>query len=403
MKKTYLLALAVAAASMALGSCRGNDNSELAHHHHHGEEHAGHDHDDHNEHEDHDGHHHDEEEAEEHGGDVIVLEPAQAERFGVAVTEATLAPFAGSIKVSGTVALATDGAAVVTAPTSGTVMFARGINVGSEVRAGAAVASVRGGSVSGANYDQVASAELESAREQYERYRSLYDKRMVTRTQLDNAKAAYDRAKAAYSSSAASGTATSPISGMITALDVASGQYVEAGQPIASVARSDAMTLTADVPARYASRVAGVTDARIVDPATGLSFLVSETGGRRLNTSAAGGTRGYVPVVFSMPARTQLVPGTAVTVYLRGNGAVLEQLTVPLTALYEQQGEYCVFVRLDEDCYRRVPVTVGESDGSSVVILSGLEPGDNVVYSGVTAVRLAGASGAIPAGHTHSH
>lgn len=401
MKKTYLLALAVAAASMALGSCRGNDNSELAHHHHEGEEHAGHDHEGHDEVAEHEGHHNEGE--NKHDADVIVLEPAQAERFGVATAEAKMRPFAGSIKVSGSVNLSADGSAVVTAPTAGTVTFARGISVGSEVRAGAAIASVRGTAVSGANYDQVARAELESAREQYERYKSLYDKRMVTRTQLDNARAAYDRARAAYSPAAAGGAATSPISGMITALNVASGQYVEAGQPIASVAKSDAMTLTADVPARYASRLAGVTDARVVDPVTGRSFLVSEVGGRRLNTSAAGGARGYLPVMFSMPAKAQIVPGTAVTVYLLGQGTAAEQLTVPVSALYEQQGDYCVFVRLDEDCYRRVPVTVGENDGSDAVILSGLEPGENVVYSGVTAVRLAGASGAIPAGHSHSH
>lgn len=434
MKKTYLLALAVAAASMALGGCRGNDNSELAHHHHHdhaahsheGHDHAheghdhsheGHDHsheghnhahEGHNHsHEGHDhaheGHNHSHEgEQAEAGGDVITLQPAQAERFGVATAKAQLRQFGGSIKVSGMVSISADGSAVVAAPTSGVVTFARGVNVGSEVRAGSAIASVKGGSVSGANYDRVAQAELESAREVYERYSALYQKRMVTKSQLDEAKAAYDRARAAFSTDAATGAATSPISGMITAVNVASGQYVEAGQPIASVAKADAMTVTADLPARYASALAGISDARVVDSATGRSVLVSEVGGRRLNSSSAGAARGYLPVVFSLPASAQLVAGTAVTVYLIGTGGS-QQLVVPVSALYEQQGDFCVFVRLDEDCYRRVPVTVGESDGSDVVILSGLKAGDDVVYSGVTAVRLAGASGAIPAGHSHSH
>ena len=426
MKKTYLLALAVAAASMALGGCRGNDNSELAHHHHHdhaaheheGHEHEGHDHEDydHEDHEhDHEGHDHDHEGHDHEGhshahegghteasGDVITLQPAQAERFGVATAKAQLRQFGGSIKVSGMVAISADGTAVVTAPTAGVVTFARGVNVGSEVRAGSAIASVKGGNVSGANYDRVAHAELESAREVYERYSALYQKRMVTKSQLDEAKAAYDRASAAFSTAAASGAATSPISGMITAVNVASGQYVEAGQPIASVAKADAMTVTADLPLRYASALAGITDARVVDSATGRSVLVSEVGGRRLNSSSAGAARGYLPVVFSLPASAQLVAGTAVTVYLLGAEGS-QQLVVPVSALYEQQGDFCVFVRLDEDCYRRVPVTVGESDGSDVVILSGLHAGDDVVYAGVTAVRLAGASGAIPAGHSHSH
>lgn len=413
MKKTYLLALAVAAASMALGGCRGNDNSELAHHHHHdhaAHSHEGHDHSheghDHS-HEGHDhaheGHDHSHEgEHAEASGDVITLQPAQAERFGVATAKAQLRQFGGSIKVSGIVSISADGSAVVTAPTAGVVTFARGVNVGSEVRAGSAIASVKGGSVSGANYDRVAQAELESAREVYERYAALYQKRMVTKSQLDEAKASYDRAQAAFSTAAASGAATSPISGMITAVEVASGQYVEAGQPIASVAKADAMTVTADLPARYASALAGIKDARVVDSATGRSVLISEVGGRRLNSSSAGAARGYLPVVFSLPASAQLVAGTAVTVYLIGSEGS-QQLVVPVSVLYEQQGDFCVFVRLDEVCYRRVPVTVGESDGSDVVILSGLHAGDDVVYAGVTAVRLAGASGAIPAGHSHSH
>ena len=76
---------------------------------------------------------------------------------------------------------------------------------------------------------------------------------------------------------------------------------------------------------------------------------------------------------------------------------------MPLSALVEQQGEYYVFVRLDDDCYRKSPVVRGATDGNRVEILSGLEPGQEVVVRGTTAVKLAQSAGAVPAGHSHSH
>ena len=77
-------------------------------------------------------------------------------------------------------------------------------------------------------------------------------------------------------------------------------------------------------------------------------------------------------------------------------------LSVPVSALIEEQGVYSVFIRLDEEGYKKQWVTLGANNGSEVQILSGLKPGDEVVTRGAYQIKLSSASNAIPA-HSHSH
>ena len=216
-----------AASMYALTSC----NSESSHHHHgEAEKHQGHEHHDHekHEHEDHEHEHEDHEhehEGHEHGTDDIVLKPEVAARFGVATDTAAFGQFGQVVKAGGIVTAAAEGSAVISAPTSGIVRLAGGINAGSNVRAGQVIGSVRADGLSGGDSNRAAKVELDAAKAELDRIEVLYADRLVTISQLNAAKAAYERAKAAYSAPAAGGAATSPIAGVITALNVQKGQY----------------------------------------------------------------------------------------------------------------------------------------------------------------------------------
>lgn len=381
-----------AAVLFATTSCGHKEADELGHHHHH--EH----------HHDHGHGSHDSDAATHEGDDVITLSPDVAERFGVVTDTADVRPFGGVVKAGGQILPSADGAAVISATTSGILTLNQGINVGSSVKAGAAIGSVKADVVSGGDANRAAKAELDAAKAEWERIDRLYADRLVTLAQYNTAKAAYERAKAAYSAPAAAGRAISPISGVITSLEAQSGQYVATGAPIATIAASGRLTLRVDVPAKSYAAVASAADARVSLPYSGATVLLSSLDGRRVSDTdalaAAGG--GYVPVTFSLRNDGSLIPGSAVEVYLLGAGS-RRALTVPVSAVTEQQGSYFVFVRLDEDCYRKLPVEVGQSDGQDIEILSGLKGGENVVTQGVTAVKLAQASGNVPEGHSHSH
>lgn len=418
MKLSYF-AISLACVALACGACHNPANDGIKHEHHDHEGHDEHDHEGHNEHDheghdheghDHEGHSHEGHDESEHlsGGkgnpDIITLSPQAASRLGVGTQKITPRPFGGALKVSGTVAVSSRGNAVVAAPTSGIITLNRGIEVGSEVGRGTSIGTIRAEGVSGGDANQVAKAELTAATAEFNRVKALYADRLVTLGEYNAAKGALDRAKAAYSAKAATGSVTSPAPGVITELTAVSGQYVNAGEPIASVSSDKDLTVRADVPVRHYKEAAATRDARIVSSATGADILVSEAGGKRtgVNGSSAATTGGFVPVYFSFPNTGALLPGTAVEIYLLSPDE-REVLSVPNSALVEQQGAFYIFQRLDDDCYRKVPVTRGRTDGSRTEITSGLTSGMEIVTAGTTAVKLAQSSGAVPAGHSHSH
>lgn len=387
----------VAAAALAL-SCAKKDNDELAHHHHNHENH-------HHEHsEGHEAHHHHGHEGEnevEEDDDVIKLSPEAAALFDLKTAEARAHEFNAVVKVGGTVEASNESSAVVTAPTAGIVTLAKGVQAGSDVAKGATVATVRADGMSGGDGNLILKVELDAAEDEFARVESLYADRLVTLSEYNAARTAYEKAKAAYSAPAASGRAVAPISGVISSLDAVTGQYVEAGAPIASVMASKNLIIRGDVPIKSYRSVAQAEDARMV--AGNRSVLISELAGRRIGrNTVAGSSGGYVPMAFSVENDGTLIPGQTVDLYILGP-AERRVLAVPSSAITEQQGTYFVYRQLDEDCYRRLPVVTGVSDGEYTEILSGLSGGENIVVQGVAAVRLAQTSGAVPEGHSHSH
>lgn len=359
--------------------------------------HEGHDHE-------HEGHDHAAETHEEHDHDEISLPPATAERLGVRTDSVTLHPFGQVLKVSAVVSTASESAGAVSATTSGIITLASGVNVGTEVKKGQLIGTIKADAVSGGDANRAARVELEAAQREFSRVSTLYADHLITAAQYNEAKAALDRARAAYSAPAASGRVTAPIAGVITSLDVKSGDFVATGAPVAAVGSASRLTIRADVPAKSYHTVAAARDARIVIPSTDESYLVSQLSGRRTDTAnaTAAAAGGYVPMTFTVNNNGRLIPGSVLEMYIFEPTDRLA-LTVPNSAITEQQGNFFVYIRLDEDCYRKVAVKRGATNGIETEILSGLKPGDIVVTEGATIVRLAEAGKNIPEGHSHSH
>ncbi|WP_418730004.1 efflux RND transporter periplasmic adaptor subunit, partial [Coprobacter fastidiosus] len=97
-----------------------------------------------------------------------------------------------------------------------------------------------------------------------------------------------------------------------------------------------------------------------------------------------------------------IIPGSYVEVFLL-SGNTNNVITVPVTALTEEQGSYFVYLQLDKEGYKKQEVTLGVNDGKEVQILAGIKPGDRVVTKGAYQVKLAANSSIIPEGHSHSH
>lgn len=412
MNKYFYVALAVATVCL-FSSCGVKQDDELSHHHNHShvsDSHSDHDHDheghDHEtEGHDHSGHEsHADEDADHSFGSEIVLEPSVAERFGVLAQTITPNEFAETIDISGQILNATGDMGIVAAPTSGIVSLPTGITEGSKVNTGTVIATISAQNISGGDSNRAAAVAVEAAKRELDRLTPLHADGIVTTKELNAARQAYEAAKASYSPSAASGRAVSPIAGSITSILVKSGEFVSAGQPLATVSKNSRLTLRADLPQKYHSFFPTVATAAF-RPASSEYWISLDSLNGKLTTSIAASDPsmpGYIPVYFTFDNDGRILPGSYVEIKLIGHTRH-SALTVPVEAVIEQQGKYFVYAKVDEHGYEKRLVTLGNNNGSEVEILSGISEGDNIVCKGAMIVKLAESSGAVPEGHSHNH
>lgn len=344
-----------------------------------------------------------ESEKESHNHDEeIVLHTKDAEKFGVRTITVATDTFNEIISASGQVLNSPSGLASIVAPKSGQIKFASGIMQGCAVKQGQSIASVSSAGVSGGDADKSAKARLDAAKKELDRLTPLLTDGIITKREYNAAKAEYDQARAEYSPAAASGASVSPISGTLTEMLVKTGDFVSAGQPVATVATDAELTLEIQVPAHMYPYVAAIESANIRLTGSDNWISTKELGGTFKGKAPQNNSSGYVSLYFTLNNTGDIMPGSFVDVRLRGaqrNGV----LTVPATSVTEQQGAKFVYVKIDSDGYEKLPVTIGQSDGKSIEILSGLTPGMEIVSEGVTFVRLAETSGNVPEGHSHNH
>lgn len=368
-----------------------------------GGNHEGHSHDHEAEemHEHHDGHEHEADEhsdkhEHEHTDGIIELSPERAAKLGVKVDTVRLQPISDVISVTGEVITDPSSIGMVVAPVSGKLTFTSDVKIGTHVAKGRSIASISGAGVIGGDANKAAKIELDAAKKELDRLTPLREEGLATAAEYNAALRAYETARNAMG--AASTTAVAPMSGVITEVSVANGQYVDAGQPIASLAANKNVSVRADVPKRLASALSTVKGATIRIPYSDKTFDATIAAA----PADAMATPAYQPVYFNVPASDALSPGSYVEVYMRC-GDSHPGILVPMSCVTDRLGQKFVYVRLDEDCYERRPVTLGTGNGNNVEVTSGLGSGDVIVTDGTTFVRLAESSNVAVPGHTHNH
>ena len=370
---------------------------------------AGHNHEDPHDHEAEHG------AAEAHGAagahaghsDEIVISPEKAAAAGIMTETASPAEFSGVIRTGGQILSSRSDEMTVVAPADGIVSFGGNYFEGAAVDEGQTLFSVISGTIQDGNRIGKAKVAYEAAKAEYERASSLVDSKIVSRKEYVRIKENYENARLAYEALKpnADGTGvvvSSPCGGYVESIFVREGDYVSMGAPLACVVRNSSLVLQADLSQTYYDRTGGIVSANFRTPSMARTENVKALGGRLLSVGrSTAAASHYIPVTFSIPAGHGLVPGAFAEVWLL-TGVRNDVISLPLRAVTEEQGVNFVYIKMDESCYRKQEVTLGESDGERVEIVSGVKAGDNVVTAGAYNVRLASASNAIPA-HTHNH
>lgn len=353
----------------------------------------------------HEGHHHEHEEHEhekEASGEIVFSEKQQ-ELFGIKTEKTVLAPFSEIIKTGGEILPAQGDEVTVVAPVSGTVHFRSNISTGASVRKAEAVASISSSDLAQGDLLEKARARYEAAKKEYDRDSELLKNNIISESHYDRSKLEYQQSKTEYEALSKNASdkgvkAAAPFSGYVTGLFVKQGEFVEMGSPIATVSQNLKMQIRADVPERFASKIATISDATFT-VADGSTYKVSDLSGRILSTGKAS-VNGYIPVTLEFNRAQGITQGSFVTVNLLGKAAG-SFISLPVSAITEDQGIYSVFVRLDEDCFLKKEVKILGTDGLRTAV-TGLEEGEEVVTEGAMHLKLAQFS-AIPSGHNHNH
>jgi RND family efflux transporter MFP subunit len=356
-------------------------------------------------HEDHDEHEHTE---AAHAPNEIHFTPEQAAAVGLTTETAAPGDFASVVRVSGRLQAAGSDEQQLTATAAGVVSYAGETPcAGRAVRRGETLYYITVVATSEGDLVTNARSELAAARADYERAQRLQNDQLITARDFEAARLRYEQAEATYrgvthGNQSGRIAVTAPADGYLRNTLVQAGSYVSIGQPLATVAQNHRLLLQAEVPDRYYTQLAGITDARFRLTSGSEIYTVSALGGH-LTAVAQSSDNGspYLPVSFELNATPQLLPGAYADIWLLG--AIRTGVySVPTEALSEEQGLYYVYLRVDEDGYRKQEVKLGENGGDRVEIVSGLKAGDEVVTVGAHQVKLAAFSGTVP-GHNHNH
>ena len=329
-----------------------------------------------------------------------------------ATEEAVLEPFGQVIRATSRVQPSQEEVFTVSALTDGVVSIgAKALVEGREVRKGETLCIVKGSGTADENLATKyarAEADYNFARNEYERKKALASDRIVSESELRQAEAAFEIAKAVFENlkgnfDASGQSAKSPIEGFVTSVTVSNGQFVRAGDPIATVSRSRSLLVVAEIQPRYSACLKDICGATFQDMDSGRIWTLDELGGKVVSYGkSVSSDSPLIPVTFSVPNKGGFIPGSFLQTRIITRSDT-PAITLPTTSLIEEQGNYFVYRQLTPEYFEKTPVTIGASDGLRTEIRSGLSAGERVVSKGAMFVKLAQASGALDphAGHNH--
>lgn len=348
---------------------------------------------------------------EEPKGNQISYLKEQAWKVEFANIPVIRQPFNEIIKTTGEILPAQGDEMVVTANTNGIVTFSGNkAVVGTSVRAGEMLFAISGKNLTDGNTETrftQAKVAYDKAKADYDRASELTKDNIVSQRDFLEIKARYETEQSNYNNlsrnyQSGGQKVVSPISGFIKNILVAEGQYVSVGQPIASVSQNRSLVLKAEVSQKYFSKLPLISSANFKTAYDNKTYSIELLNGKLLSYGKSNDANTlFIPVTFSFDNKGEVVPGSLVDVYLKlqpFDGAIV----IPVSSLIEEQGIFYAYVQTDGESFAKRELTLGGSDGINIQVLSGLNEGERVVTKGAYQIKLATASGVIPA-HGHAH
>lgn len=300
---------------------------------------------------------------------VVPVETAAAEKSSLAVTR----EYTGSLEG--------EEQANIVAKIPERVMWIKAA-VGLRVRKGQDIIGLDRGGTSSQYYQ--ADAGYRNAGKSLERMKSLYAEGAVALQSLDAAQTGYDVARANFDAARSAVDLSTPIAGVVTALNASLGDLTAPGQVLATVANIERLKV-----------VISLNENDVTNVALGQEVLVysdakpgTKVKGKIIQLSKSADVRSRSFEVKALFPNTQdrwFKPGMFVKVSLNVSPPG-QTLVVPAAAVQTDGVNSRVFVIRQGMSYL-VSVQVGVTDGERTAILSGLSEHDTVATVGASNLR----------------
>ena len=354
-----------------------------------------------------DEHHHDSHEGHDHSEDFIFFTQEQADAANMKVEIMSPDTFRQVIKTSGIVMASQGDEYTISSTANGIVSFYKSSIVpGTVVKAGEPIVTVSSNALP--EGDRIAKTKLayETALKEFERASSLVKDQIISVKEYEQIRLAYETAKMEYEAQASNYSkngvrVTSSINGFVKNLYVSQGDFVSVGQPIATISQNKKLQLRAEVSETYFGSISSISGANFKMAYDNKLYKLSELNGRLISHGKASDEESFfIPITFEFDNIGNIIPGSFAEIFLLST-AQLNKISVPVSAITEEQGLYFVYTKMDDEHYSKQEVTLGESNGERVAVISGLSDGDKIVTNGVYQVKLVATPSVMPEGHTH--
>ena len=267
------------------------------------------------------------------------------------------------------------------------------VNVGDVVEAGQVIAQINGSDTAAQMQNaegavKAAQSAFELAETNAKRYRELYAQQAISKLQLDQAEnqlnataAQLQQAQASLNLSSNQNSytnLTAPDTGIITALNLESGQVVAAGQSIGTLAAGHDPEAVIALPEQELSKI------HVGSPATitfwALPNVTVQGVVREISPVPDPVARTYTVKITLQNAPSEVQLGMTINANLTTTDT--SNITIPLTALVkDSNGNNAVYIIRDKKAHL-VSIKTGDFGQNSVIVTSGLAKGDIVITAG---------------------
>lgn len=306
--------------------------------------------------------------------------------------------FNESIKLFGNVIPSSNGQAVVQSPQTGKIISLN-VKVGQKVAQGQLLAMIEpsidaGNAVTFLSEKNNAEAELEAAKKDYERLKSIED--IAAKKDVAEAEARYNKAKqnqklfeSLGSSSANTARALllkSPIDGIVSNFTFAMGAMVNANETLFTVTDLSTVYVEAQVFDKDSDKVNAGSN-YVVECATSDVHKTAEVK-LLAPAQAINPTNQTQRVIFEMKnPQGEFKIGEFVNVRVFASQATKE-IALPNSAISEINGRPVVFIKDNAEQYSISYVSIGQNNGSQTVIQKGVEEGERVVVNATYQMKM---------------